>query len=108
MNILIVESNPEWPAMFAEERAALAAAINLDRAIIEHIGSTAVAGLAAKPVIDIMIGLPDFALAEGLVPNIVALGYDYIAKYNAIMPFRRFLQKRLTGVSTRIIDDSHR
>ena len=86
--------------MFAQERDTLAQAIKLDGAIIKHFGSTSVIGLAAKPVIDVMVGLPDFALADTLVPSIEALGYDYIAKYNSIMPFRRFFQKRQNGVST--------
>lgn len=100
MKVLIAEYNPDWPAMFAQEQGALAQAIMLDGTIIEHFGSTSVIGLAAKPVIDVLVGLPDFALADTLVPNIEALGYDYIAKYNAIMPFRRFFQKRPQGIAT--------
>ena len=100
MKVPIVDYNSAWPAMFAAEQAALAAAINIDRTIIEHFGSTSVVGLAAKPVLDILVGLPDFNLADSLVPNIVALGYDYIAHYNAIMPFRRFFQRRPRGVNT--------
>lgn len=100
MKVLIVDYNPEWTVRFAEEQTALARAINIDGVIIEHIGSTSVVGLAAKPVIDIMIGLPDFAVADQLVPKIEALGYDYIAKYNAIMPYRRFFTRRPEGINT--------
>ena len=100
MKVTVVAYHPEWPQLFAQEQAILSAAINIDGAVIEHIGSTSVVGLAAKPVIDVMVGLPDFALADGLVPNIVALGYAYLAEYNAIMPFRRFFTKRPNGINT--------
>lgn len=57
MKILMAEYNSDWPAMFTQEQAALLQSINIDGAIIEHIGSTSVAGLAAKPIIDV-IGWP--------------------------------------------------
>ncbi|MBS1809906.1 MAG: GrpB family protein [Acidobacteria bacterium] len=100
MKVEIAEYNPDWPAIFAREKADLLRALRLDGVCIEHFGSTSVIGLAAKPVIDVIVGLPDFALADGFVPNIEALGYDYIAKYNAVMPFRRFFQKRPDGIAT--------
>lgn len=100
MKVPIVDYDPAWPQLFAIEQALLAPALNTDGAVIEHIGSTSVVGLAAKPVIDVMVGLPNFALADALVPNIVALGYDYIAEYNALMPFRRFFIRRPHGINT--------
>jgi GrpB-like predicted nucleotidyltransferase (UPF0157 family) len=100
MKVQIVEYNLQWPLMFAVEQSLLAAAINIDACVIEHIGSTSVVGLGAKPIIDIMVGLPDFAHADDLVPNVVALGYDYIAKYNADMPFRRFFKRWSQGTAT--------
>ena len=93
MKIEIVEYSPEWAKLFREERAALYAALQPAKVIIEHVGSTAVPGLAAKPIIDIMIGLPDFTIANSLVPPIIALGYDYIAEYETVMPERRYFQK---------------
>ena len=95
MKIEIVEYCPEWARLFEEEKAALADALGQTEAIIEHIGSTAVPGLAAKPIIDIMIGLADFSIANSLVPPIIALGYDYIAEYESVMPERRYFQKNV-------------
>jgi GrpB-like predicted nucleotidyltransferase (UPF0157 family) len=91
MKISIAEYSEDWPRLFQQEQALLSAALGEAATVIEHIGSTSVKGLAAKPIIDMMIGLSDFALADLMVPKIVALGYDYIAKYNAVMPYRRFL-----------------
>jgi GrpB-like predicted nucleotidyltransferase (UPF0157 family) len=85
--------------MFVEEQALLAAQLPA-AAIIEHIGSTAVPGLAAKPVIDILIGLPDFDLADELVPRIVSMAYEYVPQYETELPLRRFFRKERDGVRT--------
>jgi len=69
-------------------------------ASVEHIGSTAVPGLAARDIIDIMIGLRDFVEADGLVPKIVTLGYTYVPDYEDVMPYRRFFRKIRGGVDT--------
>lgn len=84
--------------MFERERKSLETVIGA--CIIEHIGSTSVYGLAAKPIIDIMIGLHDFSVADKLVPEIVALGYLYIPKYEKVMPYRRFFKKFTGGIAT--------
>lgn len=100
MKVTIVEYRPEWTDMFEDEKRVLRNALGELSARIEHVGSTAVSGLAAKPVIDIMIGLDDFSIADKLVPKIEALDYEYIKKYEAVMPFRRFFVKETGGVRT--------
>jgi len=100
MKVSIVEYRLEWRKMFEEEKLLLQAVLDRVSAEIEHIGSTAVNGLAAKPVIDIMIGLPDFSIADSLAPRIETLGYEYIKKYEDEMPFRRYFMKNLEGVRT--------
>jgi GrpB-like predicted nucleotidyltransferase (UPF0157 family) len=95
MKIEIVEYRQEWAQLFQKEKTALDAALRPAKVVIEHVGSTAVPGLAAKPIIDIMIGLVDFSIANSLVPPIIALGYDYIAEYEAVMPERRYFQKNM-------------
>ncbi len=103
MKVEVVDYRPEWAQLFATEKTLLSDALGQPDATIEHIGSTSVPGLAAKPVIDIMIGLPDFSLANSFVPHIVALGYDYIAKYEEIMPERRYFRKLVEDRHTRHI-----
>jgi len=100
MKVSIVEHRPQWREMFKEEKQLLHAILGEVSAKIEHIGSTAVNGLAAKPVIDIMIGLPDFSVADNFVPKIEALGYEYIKKYEDEMPFRRYFFKNIAGGRT--------
>lgn len=100
MKISVVEYRPQWRKMFEEEKQLLQAVLSEDSTQVEHIGSTSVEGLAAKPIIDIMIGLPDFSAADQLVPLIEALGYLYFKKYEDEMPFRRYFARDIDGVRT--------
>lgn len=96
MVIEIASYNPDWPAAFAAEAERLRFAIAQPALVIEHIGSTAVPGLAAKPVIDIMPGVESALELDACVKPLVAIGYTYIPDYEDVMPFRRFLRKALT------------
>ena len=94
--IEIVDYEPEWPRLFEGAAARLRAAAPSLIVAVEHIGSTAVPGLAAKPIVDLMP-----AVAAGhrdeldrCVGPIVALGYEYIAAYEDELPYRRFLRLR--------------
>lgn len=70
---------------------------------IEHIGSTAVEGLIAKPIIDMLLGLSDFERdAALLVRLMVEAGYRYNNTYEHIMPYRRFFQHNNHNLSYNI------
>jgi GrpB-like predicted nucleotidyltransferase (UPF0157 family) len=74
----VVSYNPAWPAMFEAEKTHLLALLP-DGVIvrIEHFGSTAVAGLAAKPIVDMMIEITDVERGKALIPSVLEpLGYD--------------------------------
>lgn len=73
--VLLVEYDPQWPQQFAEEAAEVRRALG-DRALrIEHVGSTAVPGLAAKPKIDMLLVVADSADEPSYVPNLEAAGF---------------------------------
>jgi GrpB-like predicted nucleotidyltransferase (UPF0157 family) len=80
--IEIVDYDGSWPRLFEEERALLERALPPDQILaIEHAGSTAVPGLAAKPIIDIFIAVPSIEVARAtLVAPIKAIGYVYWAE----------------------------
>jgi GrpB-like predicted nucleotidyltransferase (UPF0157 family) len=81
--VRIVSYDPDWPARFEEERALLAGVVGHWAAGgIHHVGSTAVAGLDAKPVIDILVGVRDLEESRGCFDRIATLGYLY-APYRA-------------------------
>jgi GrpB-like predicted nucleotidyltransferase (UPF0157 family) len=100
MKVTIVEYRSEWRNMFENEKEVLKKALGEIPVQIEHIGSTAVVGLAAKPIIDMMIGLEDFSVADEFVPKITTLGYEYFKKYEDEMPYRRYFAKNQNGVRT--------
>jgi GrpB-like predicted nucleotidyltransferase (UPF0157 family) len=81
--VQVVPYNAAWPARFDEERELLEAAIGRwATGGIHHVGSTAVPGLAAKPIIDILVGVEDLASSRTCFPALARLGYLY-APYRA-------------------------
>ena len=73
--VTLVDYDPAWPAMFQREADRICASLG-DRAIrIEHMGSTAVPGLIAKPCIDILLVVEDAGDDDAYVPDLEAAGY---------------------------------
>src|SRR5687768_2101508 len=66
----LAEPDPSWPRRFDEHRDRIVAA--LGGAEVEHVGSTSVPGLAAKPIIDVQVVVPDL---EAAAEQLVAAGY---------------------------------
>lgn len=73
--IQIVDYNPEWPRLFAREAERIRAVLGEQVVSIEHAGSTSVPGLAAKPIIDIVLVVPNSADEPAYVPALEAAGY---------------------------------
>jgi GrpB-like predicted nucleotidyltransferase (UPF0157 family) len=88
-----VEYDPSWATLFDQERAKLAEVLAGHFLLIEHIGSTAVPGLVAKPVIDIGLGIRRLDDAPDLFPAIESLGYIYEPGLEQSLPERRFFWK---------------
>lgn len=76
----IVAYDPTWPALFEQLAADLRAALGPVALRIDHIGSSAVPGLAAKPVIDIDLTVADPTAEQRYVPGLAALGYDLVIR----------------------------
>jgi GrpB-like predicted nucleotidyltransferase (UPF0157 family) len=73
--ILIVDYNPQWPEIFRREAGRIQEALGHGALRIEHAGSTAVPGLAAKPVIDMFLVVRDSADEHTYVPPLEGIGY---------------------------------
>ena len=73
----IATYDPRWPACFEEERGRVEEVIGRRLVEVEHVGSTAVLGLDAKPVIDVMVGLESMSEADRCVEPLISLGYSY-------------------------------
>lgn len=73
--IEIADYDPRWPLLYDREEARIRAALGDGVVRIEHAGSTSVPGLPAKPVIDILLEVPDSAAESAYVPALEAAGY---------------------------------
>ncbi|HEV7129055.1 MAG TPA: GrpB family protein [Ktedonobacterales bacterium] len=73
--IHLAEYDPQWPTLFAREAARINAALGERVRLLEHVGSTSVPGLAAKPRIDVLLVVPDSADEPAYVPAMEAAGY---------------------------------
>src|SRR5437867_1376252 len=79
-DVRIKPYDPRWPELFQQEKAHLISCLPNDLLKhIEHFGSTAVPGLAAKPIIDILVEVSDLqATRSRIAPVLETQGYDYV------------------------------
>jgi len=87
--------NPDWPRAFADEAVALKRSLRALPNSIEHIGSTAVPGLLAKPIIDILVGLGLYPPSDEVQRTIQALGYENLGE--AGVAGRIYFRKRTSA-----------
>jgi GrpB-like predicted nucleotidyltransferase (UPF0157 family) len=73
--VVIVDYSPAWPLRFDEERRRIGEALGGVARRIEHVGSTAVPGLAAKPIVDVLVAVEDPEEEAAYVPALEAVGY---------------------------------
>jgi len=76
--VVIVPYDPNWPHLFNEEKICVLGVVGRLVLDIEHIGSTAVPGLAAKPIIDMMAGVQGYSEADECLPILAGIGYTSV------------------------------
>jgi GrpB-like predicted nucleotidyltransferase (UPF0157 family) len=74
--VVIEDYNPAWPSWFEHDRTRIDAALGATALAVDHVGSTSVPGLPAKPIIDILLQVPDSADEQTYVPPLEATGYE--------------------------------
>ncbi|MEU7004560.1 GrpB family protein [Nonomuraea sp. NPDC046570] len=74
--VTLADYDPEWPLVFEREAARIRGQLGETRHRIEHVGSTSVPGLPAKPVIDMLLIVPDSADEAAYVPALETLGFQ--------------------------------
>lgn len=72
--VVLVDPDPDWPRQFAAHEARIRAALGSDALAVEHIGSTSVPGLRAKPRVDVLVSVAD-PEAPDVVSRLEAVGY---------------------------------
>ncbi len=88
--IVVVDYDDEWPRCFRRWRAVLAEKLGNTAACIEHVGSTSVPGLAAKPVVDLQVSVDDLAAEERYVPQLESAGLQLRSRDDEHRYFRPF------------------
>lgn len=89
--VRLVEYDAEWPALYRTESERIVVALAPLVLNLEHMGSTAVPGLAAKPVLDILAGYRDRALLQACIDGLCAAGYEHLGEQG--IPGREFFRR---------------
>jgi GrpB-like predicted nucleotidyltransferase (UPF0157 family) len=105
-DVALAPYDPRWPELFRAEKDSLLSYLpNALLGRIEHFGSTAVPGLAAKPIVDMLVEVTDLRAARArIVPILVARGYEYFWRPthgDDGPPFYAWFIKRAVGTGTR-------
>lgn len=73
--VTLAEPDPAWADWYAQEESRIRRALGARVLLVEHVGSTSVAGLCAKPVIDIVLAVADSADEAAYITDLEAAGY---------------------------------
>ncbi len=98
--VQIRDYDPAWPVRFEVERRRLQSLCGHKLLAIEHVGSTAVPGLSAKPIIDIVAAVSSIQEADELLIVLCANGYATSADFNATLGSARWLMRQERGSRT--------
>ncbi|MFL5931251.1 MAG: GrpB family protein [Gaiellaceae bacterium] len=90
-SVELSEYDPSWAEVFEEEKGRLSAIFDGQAIGIEHVGSTSVPDLCAKPIVDMLVGLEALDLSAEQVAAMQELGYEYLGEYG--LPGRLFFRK---------------
>ena len=78
--VTLVDYDPEWPKLFEREAERIRGALGERVLVLEHVGSTSVPGLCAKPIVDILLEVPDSDDEDAYVPALEAAGYRLVIR----------------------------
>lgn len=96
--IVVCDYDPVWAAMFEQERRLVQDALGSIVVTVEHVGSTAVPGLAAKPIIDLLVGVRSLPAARSCCTEpLQALRYTHMAEYESWLPGEMLFRKGVPG-----------
>lgn len=98
--IHLVAYDPNWPLSFAAERERLLSEFPQQLRAVEHIGSTSIPGMRAKPIVDILAGVDSMVEADSLFELVLENGYTTSRAFNEMVPDRRWLMRSSSGRRT--------
>jgi GrpB-like predicted nucleotidyltransferase (UPF0157 family) len=89
--VRLVEYAPEWKRYFEQEKIALQTSLGSMILDIQHVGSTSIPGMIAKPIVDIAIAVDDFEESRACIPLVERLGYEFRGELG--IPRRHYFTK---------------
>jgi GrpB-like predicted nucleotidyltransferase (UPF0157 family) len=98
--VALVPYDPRWPSLFEAERKRLIRLFPTQFLDIQHFGSTAIPGMPAKPIIDLLAGVESMAVADSLVEALLNSAYTTSAEFNATLVDRRWFMRWANGRRT--------
>ena len=96
--VTVVPYDDRWIGLFDEASLEIANALGSAILAVHHVGSTSVPGLHAKPILDILVSIPDFLPGLALVPRLASLGYEFRPAEE--IPDRHYFRRRRGDVRT--------
>lgn len=91
MKVAVEPYQPRWAAMFTAESAEIARALGANVYRVHHVGSTAIPGIVAKPIIDLLVEVNDLLAVDGCSSAMSGLGYEVMGEFG--IPGRRYFRK---------------
>lgn len=90
--VTVLPYDPRWADQFATASREICDAVGSKIIGVHHVGSTAVPGLSAKPILDILVSVPDFTQALEIIPDLEKLGYEF--RPNEEIPDRHYFRRK--------------
>jgi GrpB-like predicted nucleotidyltransferase (UPF0157 family) len=95
--VVIVDYDPRWLLVYEEEKRCILGVASNRVLGVEHIGSTSVVSLGAKPIVDIMVGVNGQSDASALLPLLIEIGYDNVTRQSGDSEWYYCLRKVVHG-----------
>ncbi|HVD60182.1 MAG TPA: GrpB family protein [Gemmatimonadaceae bacterium] len=96
--VVVVPYDPRWAEEYSKAADELYDALEANIIAVHHVGSTAVPGLSAKPILDLLVSVSDLEQSLEIIPQIEALNYEFRPKED--IPDRHFLRRKHGGIRT--------
>ncbi len=94
----VVPHDRSWRIQFAHESIAIAHTLGKNTIAVHHIGSTAIPGIYAKPIVDFLVEVREIAIVDPFNSAMQTLGYEAMGEFG--IPGRRYFRKDINGVRT--------
>ena len=99
--LVLADYDPRWPEAYLEQAQRIRGALGPAAVQIEHIGSTSVPGLAAKPIIDVLVTVEDLTAEEDYLDQLLQVGYDLRVRE----PGHRLVRTPACDVHVHVMED---